>query len=79
MEEKEVEDGEKQERETRNDQRTLKHMTSWASRLEVLLVEDYFRSFVQALELGDVLLTLQLSVTVLVLVYQFCVSLFDPP
>ena len=40
---------------------------SAASRLDVLLDEDEFRSFVQALELGDVLLPLQLSVTVLVL------------
>ena len=40
---------------------------SAASRLEVLLDEDDFRSFVQTLELGDVLLPLQLSVTVLVL------------
>ena len=35
---------------------------SAASRLEVLLDEDEFRSFLQALELGDVLLLLQLSV-----------------
>ena len=40
---------------------------SAASRLEMLLDEDDFRSFVLALELGDVLLPLQLSVTVLVL------------
>ena len=49
------------------------------SRLEVLLDEDDFRSFVKALELGDVLLPLQLSVTVLVLRKKFCVPLFDPP
>ena len=35
-----------------------------ASRHEVLLDEDDFRSFLQALELGDVLLLLQLRVTV---------------
>ena len=52
---------------------------SAASRLEVLLDEDDFRSFLQALELGDVLLLLQLRVTVLVLWNQFCVPLFDPP
>ena len=40
---------------------------SAANRLEVLLDEDDFRSFLQALELGDVLLPLQLSVTVLAL------------
>ena len=40
---------------------------SAASRLEVLLDEDDFRSFLQALELGDVLFLLQLRVTVLVL------------
>ena len=40
---------------------------SAASRHEVLLDEGVFRSFLQALELGDVLLPLQLSVTVLVL------------
>ena len=40
---------------------------SAASRLEVLLDEDDVRSFVQALELGDVLLPSQLSVTILVL------------
>ena len=38
-----------------------------ASRHEVLLDEDDFRSFLQALELGGVLLLLQLRVTVLVL------------
>ena len=37
-----------------------------ASRLEVLLDEDDFRSAVQALELGDVLLLSQLDVTILV-------------
>ena len=51
---------------------------SAASRHEVLLDEDEFRSFLQALELGDVLLPLQLSVTVLALWNQFCVPLFDP-
>ena len=40
---------------------------SAASRHEVLLDEDDFRSFSQAIELGDVLLPLQLSVTVLIL------------
>ena len=40
---------------------------SAASRLEVLLDEDDFRSSSQALELGDVLLLSQLHVTVLVL------------
>ena len=40
---------------------------SAASRLEVLLGEDDFRSSSQALELGDVLLLSQLRVTVLVL------------
>ena len=40
---------------------------SAASRHEVLLDEDGFRSFLQALELGDVLLPLQLHVTVLLL------------
>ena len=38
-----------------------------ASRLEVLLDEDDFRSVEQALELGDVLLLSQLHVTVLAL------------
>ena len=42
-----------------------------ASRLEVLVDEDDFRSFLQALELGDVLLLSQLHVTVLVLWNQF--------
>ena len=42
----------------------------------MLLDEDYFRSFVQALELGDVLLPLQLSVTVLVLLNQILCSSF---
>ena len=37
---------------------------SAASRHEVLLDGDDFRSFLQALELGDVLLLLQLRVTV---------------
>ena len=40
---------------------------SAASGLEVLLDEDDFRSFLQALELGDVLLLSQLRVRVLVL------------
>ena len=40
---------------------------SAASRHEVLLDEDDFRSFLQALELRDVLFPSQLSVTVLVL------------
>ena len=40
---------------------------SVASRHEVLLEEDEFRSFLEVLEIGDVLLLLQLSVTVLVL------------
>ena len=40
---------------------------SAASRHEVLLDDDEIRSFVQALELGDVLRPLQLSVTVLAL------------
>ena len=52
---------------------------SAASRHEVLLDEDEFRSFIQTLELGDVLLPLQLSVTVLVLWNQLCVPLFHPP
>ena len=53
---------------------------STASRLEVLLDEDKFRSSVQTLELGDILLPSLLCVTVLVL-YSFlcCVLLFDPP
>ena len=38
---------------------------SAACRLEVLHDKDDFRSFVQAPELGEVLLPLQLSVTVL--------------
>ena len=46
-----------------------------ASRHEVLLDEDDFRSFLQALELGGVLLLLQLRVTVLVLWKQFCAPL----
>ena len=49
---------------------------SAASRLEVLLDEDDFRSFSQALELEDVL---QLSVTVLSLWNQCCVPPSDPP
>ena len=49
---------------------------SAASRLEVLLDEDDFRSVVQALELGYVLLPLQLRVTVLVLWNQFSCSSF---
>ena len=40
---------------------------SAASRHEVLLNEDDFRSFLQSLELGDVLVPSQLSVTVLAL------------
>ena len=40
---------------------------SAASRHEVLLDEDDFRSFSQAPELGDVLLLSQLHVTILVL------------
>ena len=40
---------------------------SAASRHEVLLDEDDFRSVLKALELGDVLLLLQLRLTVLVL------------
>ena len=50
-----------------------------ASRHEVLLDGDEFRSFSQVLELGYVLHPSQLSVTVLVLRNQFCVPLFDPP
>ena len=49
---------------------------SAASPPEVLLDEDEFRSSVQDLELGDVLLPLQRSVTVLLLWNQFCVPLF---
>ena len=49
---------------------------SAASRHEVLLDEDDFRSFSQALELGDVLLLSQLHVAVLVLWNQFRAPLF---
>ena len=49
---------------------------SAASRHEVLLDEDEFRSFVQALELGDVLLPSQLSVKFLILWNQFLSSSF---
>ena len=52
---------------------------SAASRHEVLLDENDFRSFWQALELGDVLLLLQLRVKISVLWNQFCAPLSDPP
>ena len=52
---------------------------SAASRLEVLLAEDDFRSFWRALERGNFRLPWQLSVTVLALWNQCCVPSLDPP
>ena len=55
------------------------NFSEWVVDEYLLLDEDDFRSLLQALELGDVLLLLQLHVTVLVHWNQFCAPLLDPP